>query len=363
MIGNTQAPVGPRRPGWFRRHRKLVIIVSIVLVLLLGGGAGAFIYFNQPTPTAETPRTETPEPEPEPVKYYSPLSGALVADEATTKRPVTGMMIENSPNARPQSGLKNSGVIYEAIAEGGITRFLVLYQEHQPQMIGPVRSLRLYDLDWLRPYDGSIGHVGGSARALQEVRNGSYRDLDQFFNSGSYWRATDRYAPHNVYTSFERLDALNTAKGYQTSSVKPLERSDSAAAEAPVTNSVNVTISSALYNSAYVYNKSTNSYDRYQGGAPHLDREDGQISPRVVVVMKVNEVSVLEDGWRQQITTTGNGPAYIFQDGFVFEVTWHKDSQAGQIYFTNAEGARVPLARGQTWFTAIPQDTGSVSWQ
>ncbi len=56
--------------------------------------------------------------------------------------------------------------------------------------------------------------VGGSKRSLDEIRNGKYRDIDQFFNGGSYWRSTDRWAPHNVYTNFERLDALNSAKGY-----------------------------------------------------------------------------------------------------------------------------------------------------
>lgn len=365
MNENKQGPVGPKSPSWFRRHKKLVIILSIVLAIVIGGGAASAYYFffkPQPEPQASVAEPE-PEPEPEPIIYYSPLTGAIVADEATSKRPVTGMMIENSPNARPQSGLKNSGIVYEAIAEGGITRFLVLYQEQQPELIGPVRSLRLYDLDWLRPYDAGIGHVGGSARALSEVRNGTYRDLDQFFNSQYYWRATDRYAPHNVYTSFENINELNTAKGYTVSDVDELDRKDSEAAEVPTATSINVTISSALYNSAYAYNTKTNTYDRSQGGAPHVDREDGQISPRVVVIMSVEEVTVLEDGYRQKITTTGSGPVTIFQDGLAIEGTWHKDSQAGQLYFKDAEGKRISLARGQTWFTAIPNDKGSVSWQ
>ena len=107
-------------------------------------------------------------------------------------------MIENSPDARPQSGLKAAGVVYEAIAEGGITRFMALYQTSKPELIGPVRSLRMYYLDWFAPYSASIAHVGGSLNALTEARSGKYRDLDQFFNSQTYWRASDRYAPHNV---------------------------------------------------------------------------------------------------------------------------------------------------------------------
>lgn len=365
MKRNKQDLVGPKSPRWFHRHPKLAIILSIVIVVIIGGGIATAVFFiNQKPATTPAPaKIVKPTPPPEPIKYYSPLTGNLVADEATTNLAVTGMMIENSPDARPQSGLKNSGVVFEAIAEGGITRFLVLYQEQKPQLIGPVRSVRLYDLDWLKPFDAGIGHVGGSAAALTEVRNGSYRDLDQFFNGTYYWRATDRYAPHNVYTSFEKIDAMNTAKGYTTSHFTGFTRSDSVASKTPTATSINVTISSALFNSSYAYNATTNTYDRSQGGAPHTDREDGQISPRVVIVMKADEITVLEDGYRQQITTTGSGQGYIFQNGTISQVTWNKATKDSQITFTDSSGKDVPLARGQTWVTAIPSDTGDVTWQ
>ena len=128
-------------------------------------------------------------------KYYSHLNGIEVASKADLSRPVTAIMIENSPDARPHSGLKQAEVVYEAIAEGGITRFLTLFQQHKPQLIGPVRSLRMYYVDWLAPYQASVAHVGGSHASLQEVRNGKYRDIDQFFNGSSYWRANDRRPP------------------------------------------------------------------------------------------------------------------------------------------------------------------------
>ena len=354
----------PKQPNWFKRHKKATIIISIASLLLIAGGTTAALYFlNQKPeePTAAIP--EKPEPAPEPPKYYSPLTGALVADEAATKQAVTGILIENSPDARPQSGLKDSGVVFEAIAEGGITRFLVLYQEQKPQLIGPVRSVRMYYVDWVAAFNASVAHIGGSAAALAEVRNGNYRDIDQFFNASTYWRATDRYAPHNVYTSFERIDALNAKKGYTTSSFTGFTRKDSEASATPTATAANVTISSPLFNSAYTYNATSNTYDRSQAGAPHTDREQGQISPRVVIVMKVNQQRVFEDGWREQINAIGNGTAYIFQDGTVQEVTWSKLSKTEQITFTDAAGKDVPLARGQTWITAVPSTTGGVTWQ
>lgn len=352
----------------FKRHKKLFITLIIVLSVLIVAGGGwatwAVTHRAKAAPT-QAAVNKKPTPTPKPVqKYYSPLTGEEVATKAATTAPVTAVMIENSPDARPQSGLKNSDVVFEAIAEGGITRFMVLYQQAKPQLVGPVRSLRIYDIDWMAPFNASIAHVGGSAAALKEIRDGQWRDLDQFFNGTSYWRATDRYAPHNVYTSFAKLDALNQLKNYTSSTVIGFSRKDSTAAKTPTATKINVTISSSLYNSSYTYNTSTNTYDRSQGGKPHLDREDGQISPRVVVVMSVQEQTVMQDGYREQITTVGSGPAWIFQDGTEQTVTWHKISQAAQLTFTDANGNDVPLARGQTWITAVPGNRGgSVTWQ
>ena len=348
---------------WFKQHKKLTVLFIILGVIIIAAGTATGLYFlNKKDPEPEKAVTKK-EVKKEAVHYYSPLTGNEVADEAATKQAVTGIMIENSPDARPQSGLKDSGVVFEAIAEGGITRFLVLYQEQKPQLIGPVRSVRAYYVDWVAAFNASVAHIGGSAAALKEVRNGNYRDIDQFFNASTYWRATDRYAPHNVYTSFEKLDALNAAKGYTSSTFTGFTRKDSQAAEAPNATAIDVTISSALYNSHYAYNATTNTYDRSQAGAAHLDREAGQISPRVVIVMKVNETTVMEDGWRQSIQAIGSGQVTIFQDGTVQEGTWHKADKTSQITFTDANGADIPLARGQTWLTAVPNGSGGVVWQ
>ncbi len=344
---------------WVRTHQRFLLIVTGILLIGVAGIITAYIWLLPPIFSA----VQTPQPKkPDPV-YYSPLTGVKVDSEEATQRAVTAIMIENSPDARPQSGLKDSGVVFEAIAEGGITRFLVIYQQEQPQLIGPVRSLRMYYVDWVAPFDASVGHVGGSAKALQEIRNGQYRDIDQFFNGGYYWRASDRWAPHNVYTSFEKLNALNESKGYLTSSFTGFKRGDSKAAETPTATSVDVQISGFTYNSHYDYNHETNTYNRSQAGEPHMDREQGQISPRVVIVMAVEQHAVMEDGYREEIQAIGSGVAHIFQDGTVQQVTWHKPDRFQQITFTNEAGEEVPLARGQTWITAVPADRGGVTWQ
>ena len=350
-----------RLKNWVKTHRtRTYLIVGATLIVAAGGAAYAVLTQKLPEVKVSSVR---PKPKPKPPVFYSPLTGEKVADEAATKMPVTAIMIENSPDARPQSGIQESGIVFEAVAEGGITRFLTLHQQDKPGLIGPVRSLRLYYVDWLAPFNASVAHVGGSKASLDEIRNGKYRDIDQFFNGAYYWRASDRWAPHNVYTNAEKLDTLNRTKGYTESSFQGFTRTDGKAAEKPNATQITVNISGPLYNTSYTYDPTTNHYLRFLAGAPHLDREKGQITPSVVIALKVNEIHVFEDGYRESIETTGSGQAVVFQNGTANEVTWRKPSHEAQLTFTDASGKDFPLSRGQTWISAVPNGVGSVAWQ
>lgn len=359
-------PSKPKLAFWVRfrglihRHPNLTL-AGIGLVLILAAGTATLVVAYQPPKKVTIDLPAPVKPKPAPV-YYSLLTGEKLANQAAETTPVTAVMIENSPDARPQSGLEQAGVVYEAIAEGGITRFMALYQNESPSLIGPVRSVRQYDLDWMCPYDASLAHVGGSAAALQEVRNGQWHDLDQFFNAGSYWRAADRYAPHNVYTTMARLNSLEKSKGTTASTFTGFDRTDAKPATTLDATHITINFSSTLYNTAYIYNAKTNDYTRYQAGAIHSDREKGPITPNVVVALHVDEKTVMQDGWRQAIQTSGSGQATIFQNGTAAEVTWHKPDQKSQLYFTDATGKRVALVRGQTWIAAIPNGEGSIAW-
>jgi hypothetical protein len=268
-------------------------------------------------------------------------------------------MVENSLDARPQSGLNDAGIVFEAIAEGGITRFVSLFQDGQPQYLGPVRSLRPYYIDWAAAFDASIAHVGGSPDALAQIRSGG-KDLDQFFNSGSYWRQPTRVAPHNVYTSFERLDALNKSKGYISSHFTSWPRKNDKKLAVPTAKAIDVNISSALYNSHYDYDTASNSYLRSEGGKPHIitnaqaDTAGQQLHPKVVVVL-VMPYSIVDRSGHSGYATTGSGAAYIFQDGAVTQGNWSKGERGSQFSFTDANGQPIKLNMGQAWVTAVAQ--------
>ena len=332
---------------WLKKHKKTVLLMIITLAIILGGTL-AYLFSTLQYGGEFTPFMAKPAE-----KVYSPLAGVEVEENAS-RRPVTAVMIENSPEARPQSGLKDCGVTFEAIAEAGITRFLCLYQEAQPELIGPVRSLRPYYIQWLSAFDPTVAHVGGSAKALAEIRNGSYKDLDQFSNAQTYWRAKDRRAPHNVYTNFKNLNEANQSKKFTTSVFKGFSRKDDAPAATPNATAISVPVSSTLFNSSYQYDAATNSYARSQANKPHLDREKGQISSKVVIVLQTAYSTINEDGPRESIQTIGTGAATIFQDGLAIPATWSKKSKTDQLTFTDATNKNIDLNRGQTWITAVP---------
>jgi hypothetical protein len=354
-FGNIRSNLRPKHWYNLSREEQWVLfsgLTAIFLCLVLC----LFVLFrgNSYVPPEKIPTKKYVPPKP--VTVDAPLTGIAI-DPALAKRPVTGIMIENSLDARPQSGLQDAGVVYEAIAEGGITRFIAIFQDTRPQYIGPVRSLRPYYIDFATPWDASIAHVGGSPEALSEIRAGG-KDLDQFFNSGSYWRQNTRDAPHNVYTSFDKLDALNTVKGYTSSTTHSWSHKADTKLPVPVAKSVDLGISSALYNAHYDYDTASNSYLRSEGGKPHMvasspdDNAVVQLKPKVVVAI-VTSYGIQSDGKHSDYGVTGSGTVYIFQDGGLTTGTWSKADRSSQYSFKDVGGKDIKLNRGQVWLTML----------
>jgi hypothetical protein len=333
-----------------RRQRIILIAVTVIVLGLLGFGAYYLWFRDAPAPvTKKTTKAITKKPTAEPLT--STLSGLPIADASINERPVTAVMIENSPDARPQAGLNEASVVFEAIAEGGITRFLTLWQDTAPESIGPVRSVRPYYVQWLQGFDASVAHVGGSGDALRLIKELGVKDLDQFHNTAPYWRVSNRYAPHNMFTSIPKLMELEAKKGFGKSVYTGFARKKEAASSAPTARSIDFTISSPLYNSHYDYDATTNSYLRSEGGKPHMDANSGQqISAKVVVGMVMPQG---RNGIYTTYNTIGSGKAFVFQDGVVSEGTWTKTDNKTNFTFKDANGAELKLNPGKTWLTVV----------
>jgi hypothetical protein len=375
VLATSKEPTGKKRfhLSWPRTKRQRILSGVLAVVLAFGVGAGWTLTHHKRSVDAVAPTHKAVKAVPKPI-IYSNLSGLPVADASVNQRPVTGVMVENSLDARPQSGLSQAGVVFEAVAEGGVTRFLALFQDQTPDNVGPIRSARPYYIQWDMGFDAAYAHVGGSPDALADISAWGVKDMNQFSNGGSYHRINTRAAPHNVYTGIATLNQLEAAKGY-TSTYNGFPRKADQPYKAPATTSttktkatsapdtrtpvtsIDLALSGPVYNPHYDYNAGTNSYARNEGGSSHTDANtNAQLSPKVVVAMVVQKAQGALDSsgaYYSDYTVVGSGPAYIFQDGVVTQGTWSKADMKSQVTFTDSGGQAIPLNRGQAWVTAV----------
>lgn len=349
---------------FLKRHKKPLIIVAIV-ILLFGIGAASWFIYRQPTPTTSTGgiTTTTNNSPAAPTTVADPLTGLQVSSDAAAK-PVVGVMIENLyPDARPQSGLSQAGVVYEALAEGGITRFLAVFQEPLPTSIGPVRSLRPYYLRWGLEYNIPVTHAGGSQPALSDIATLGMKNIDALAYDGSYfYRATDRLAPHNLYTNDAKLSALVSKLGFASApTFTPLARKADSPLATPTHTKIDINYGKADYNVEWIYDAASNSYLRAQGGTIQKDRNTSvQIaSKNIIVEYTPTTYSTQPDGKPEtNINLTGTGKALVFMDGDVVNATWSKPSDSAQTTFSDSTGSAVKFNNGNIWYEVVPTGNG-----
>lgn len=374
------------------KGQKILRVVIILVVIGLAAAVSVVYYLSQRDgdDVANGGRVEFPDP------IYSVLTGEEIADASLNDNPTFCVQIPNgNDGGRPQAGLTQAGVVFEAIAEAGITRFAAIFQNASAGAIGPVRSLRPYYLDWDTPFGCTVVHAGGSDEAIAALRRGGQREMDE--NYEYMWRETSSGRRwNNLFTSSANLLSYNAARGYTSSTVKAFPRltpdevteilqANQPVAEGDGTASVMESATwfeidfgnSGVFNTVYNYDATTNRYLRsYKNGEPHMVydcsaaliqpetmRDCGslvQVAPSVVIAMMVHETN-MSDGYHQNIKTIGSGQAVIFQNGTVITGTWNKSAQSEQIVFKDEDGEVIKLAPGQTWIAAVPQ-YGAVNW-
>jgi hypothetical protein len=354
VLSTSRNPFVWLKTKWKGLSKRGKIITVLILLILVGGAVGAAVMFwpEPPPPPKPAPVVEKKIEPPKPTTEASKLTGLQVGFDIN-KRPVTAVMIENSPDARPQSGLLDAGVVFEAVAEGGITRFLALFQDTNPAYVGPVRSARPYYIRWMLSFDANYAHAGGSPEALNMIRALGVKDLDHGANGSTYDRVSNRYAPHNLYTSIDRLLAAGASRGYNSSTYTGFVRKAEKKVETPTASAIDIAISSQLYNVHYTYDTAGNSYLRNQAGQAHTDEKSGkQLNPKIVVVL-VTDKGFDPDGVHTTYRITGSGTAIVFQDGEVISGTWSKAGDKDALLFKDSTGQDLKLNPGQTWITAV----------
>lgn len=319
------------------------------------------------TPPPQPPVAEAPQNKPNEIKAPEPerapeLSGALLA------------IVENSPQARPQSGLEKADLVYEALAEGGITRFMALYYTQKADRIGPIRSARYYFVELAKAYNAPFAHAGGNADALALIPELRLPDMDEIYNAGAYFqRTTDRVPPHNLYTSTDLLLKGARAKGFTLQKpvlppVAAAQAGDAAgtpAAPAPGAAAEHILISffrGVDFSNLVTYDYDNGRYLRRINGTPHTMESGAQIAPANVAVIVAPTRDVKKEEWQLEIKVVGEGPALYFSGGQATEGKWRKTSPQAHLELLGLDGKPVQFRPGQTWIEIIP-DRSSLEYR
>ncbi len=291
------------------------------------------------------------------------INGMEVDSSVAQKRPIA-VIVENYPDARPQAGLIDADIVYEAPTEGGITRFMALYQSIAATTIGPVRSARTYFAEIADQWGAVFAHVGGNSDALANIKAGDYKniaDADQFFNDPYFHRIKSRPMPHNVYTSVAKLESLINAHGFSNNAnFHPWQFKDDAPGSGAT--DLNVDFSLKDYAVEWKYDSSNNSYLRVLAGKPHKDADSGkQIAAKNIIVQFVATHPTKTDTlYSIDMDLATGGKAEIFLDGKVIIATWKKVD--GHLAYFDDQSKEVPFNRGQTWVELVPDGQG-VTWK
>lgn len=316
-----------------------------------------------PSPTSATP---TPSPTaPAPSLVPDPLTGLLVTP-AQAQLPVIAVMIDDHSAARPQAGFNAAAVVWQAPAEGGIPRYMMLFHATVPAAVGPVRSAREYFVEWAAEWRAMYTHAGGSPQALQTLRNrgsGVWIWNADEFAWGSYFHRVDfNVAPHNLYTDGLNLEALARKLGVAAPAAKPhwAFRADAPVEARPIGGSLSVSYPTETI--TYRYDWRTNTYRRYIQGSKvaQVDAGNGLIvAPKNVVILRM-AFGPLNDGHpakhRLEANNVGHGTAWISTNGRTIKGTWKKASVLAPTLLYGPDGKQVTLTAGQTFVEVMKLD-------
>jgi hypothetical protein len=339
--------------------KKLVLLI-IVIVLLAGGAI--WWWFNNHAPSAILDNTNiNHQPQ-----LFPSVNGTLVEKDLAESRPY-GVMIENHGDARPQSGLDKADIVYETVAEGGITRFLAIFHSKPVSQIGPVRSARDYFAELANEWGVLYAHVGGSDEVLVQLEQRQYKNIDdinEFFFGKYFRRLKSRAAPHNTYTSTGELAQFLKDRGYKDkASFEPWQfKPDATPISQTAATTLRINFSIPNYAVRYEYDPVAKHYNRFVAGKPQLDAEtDQQLTATNVLVQYVTITDVPNDPkLRVDLTLTGQGKGVLFSGGMYNNITWNK-SKGGKTRYFDSTGAEVIFTVGPTWVELAP--TGSLTYQ
>lgn len=351
-------------------NKKFFIAVIIVAIIVAAICAGIVLYGNAShqkqveevvaSIQKDEDSIEEVKTEKEDIKIFS-----------GNDRPIA-IMIDNNVNAQPQSSINKAYIVYEIIVEGNETRLMPVFKGvDDDTILGPVRSVRHYFLDYMNENDAICGHLGQSPQAESDIKifkmddiNGQTYDTGKARTSSSlFWRDSSRKAPHNAYTSIGSLKEIAKKQGYKLTSDKKSvlnytskEVDLSNVDKSMVANDVVIPYASN-HKVEYKYDAETGRYTRYSKGKLQTDKTTGEnITTKNIIITYVYNYS-LDDGenkGRQTLNNVGKANGYYITNGYAREIVCEKDSRTAQTKYTDWGGNEIDVNDGNTFINICP---------
>ncbi|QJD84755.1 DUF3048 domain-containing protein [Cohnella herbarum] len=338
------------------------LTLASALVGLTACGNGSKETSNLPVetaaPTASASESASETATAPTAAFLAPLTG-LPAESEVSNRPFA-VMINNLKPARPQSGLTQADIVWELLAEGGITRFAAVFQSKEfTDPIGPIRSIRPYFIQVGEFYSGVLVHAGASNDAFAILQRQHKEDLDEITNAGAYfYRDKSRKAPHNVYSTLEQLRAGAEKRKYSNTATMPLLSFNSAPtqlATAAAATQIDIKFMLSDYKVSYAYDSVKAVYSRSINGEPHIDKNnDQQLTATNLVVLSAKH-DIKDDVGRLVVDLNSGGKAILFQNGKAIPCEWER--KEGDVIRLVKDGQELPFLPGVTYYHVVPNST------
>lgn len=356
-----------------RRGMKLFLMTGIAAMMVLAAGCGkkeveetetenrvdTMIVETESETESET-EAETEEVLPE-GKMRSFITGEIVDEAEGMHRPLA-VMISNVTDALPQSGIGNAGILYEVVVESEITRLMAVFESPEAvgDSLGSVRSSRHYYLDYAYDESAIYTHYGWSFVAQDRITNEGIKTINMMYaNPGTcYIRTTDRYAPHNVFTSTELLEKGIEMFDIETQLPDDYEgrlnfyTEDTVAEDGQDAYKVDIPFSSKCQ---LVYDEESKEYLKYQYGGEHKDAASNeQLTFKNIIIQQAQYSGYLNDPILKEIQLTGTGTGYYVSDGKAVKITWEKADRNDRTEYFLEDGTPLSINVGQTYIAVVP---------
>ena len=333
----------------------MVALAVAALAGCSGGGSSKAAATVTATPERSTGPTTTAAP------AVYPLTGLPVSNPATVGRPLLAVKIDNSPEARPQAGLDRADLVVEEVVEGGLVRFMAIFQSQDADRVGPVRSVRPVDGKLLTPIKGYFAYSGGNLTEKALIKQAPLTLVGVDELPAAYTRRRDRRAPHNLYSSTQGIYGRAPAAGgappalfaYRAAGTPPSGSGMAPLAKLQI-------VMGPLTNASWTWDASAGVFRRSTNGSAHTVEGGGQLGFANVVVQFVgyqdrpNGETDSVGAPVPEANVAGTGDAWILSGGMLVKGRWNKANDGAVTTYTDAAGAPVKLAPGSTWLMLAP---------